>query len=104
MSKDDLRTMMELISKLQQEVTALKADLQKEKDSAKPIETKVEDSNIILKPLNFKDIKAPEEYGGDIKHFLSWHESCTTMLLCRSHKWKAVIVNATRYPPRPSRS
>ena len=35
MNKDDLRTMMELISKLQHEVRALKADLQKEKDNAK---------------------------------------------------------------------
>ena len=88
--KHELQKLLEMVKKLQDEVTTLKADL-KNKNEQPTIESKTEDSNIILKPLNFKDIKAPEEYGGDIKHFLSWHESFTTMLLCRSHKWKAVI-------------
>ena len=88
--KHEMQKLLEMIKKLQDEVTTLKADL-KTNNEQPPVETKTEDSSIILKPLNFKDIKAPEEYGGDVKHFLSWHESFTTMLLCRSHKWKAVI-------------
>ena len=37
-----------------------------------------------IKPLHQKDMKAPPEYSGTKKEFLSWHGSFSSMLACKT--------------------
>ena len=41
-------------------------------------------------------MKPPAEYDGNRKDFLSWHESFTSMLSCRSANWKKIIAFIVR--------
>ena len=55
------------------------ADQEKKKDH----DDKNED---ILKPMHPKDMKPPFEFSGKQGEFLSWHESFSTMLTCKTTK------------------
>ena len=79
MAKSEMEQLKEMIKKMQQEIIELKKEVEKNEEMQDKNDNH-EDPSIILKPLNFKDIKAPIEYGGEKHMFLSWHESFTTML------------------------
>ena len=45
----------------------------------------------MLAPLAPRDMKVMEGFDGPRKEFMSWHESFTSMLYCRSSGWRAIV-------------
>ena len=49
------------------------------------------------KPIDIKDVKKPDEYGGDPKNFRVWFERLKDLLINRSEAWEDVIVGIENY-------
>ena len=63
-----------------------------ESQKKKQHDTKAEeDKDELLKPMRPKDMKPPPEFSGKRGDFLSWHESFSAMLKCKTPKWVQVI-------------
>ena len=71
-------------------IPALMESQKKKQHDTKAEEDKT-DKDELLKPMHPKDMKPPPEFSGKRGDFLSWHESFSAMLKCKTPKWMQVI-------------